>query len=303
MLAAVAQMCSTANVSRNRSIACDLIRRAAAVNSKLLLLPEATDFIAPADQVKHLSQTLEQEGGFVESIRKQAKESGIWVGVGVHEKGPGDKCYNTNVLINDRGDLVETYRKIHLFDVAIKGGMTILESNTTIPGNELRPPVSTPIGKVGLLTCYDCRFPELSLSLRRQGSQIITYPSAFSVKTGKAHWGQDSATPTQSGRAADDDSLGAERADILLRTRAIETQCYVLAPAQAGTHAPGRQSYGHALIASPWGTVLASTGTSEMAQDDEGVLVTAEIDLDLQASIRQEMPLWDQRRFDVYAEL
>ncbi|GAA5899385.1 carbon-nitrogen hydrolase family protein [Sporobolomyces salmoneus] len=279
MLAAVGQLCSTSNVARNTKIACDLISRASKANASLLFLPEATDFIAPRDRVKELSQSLDQPGGFVETLRKQARDSRIWVNVGVHEKGPeaeNGRCYNTNLLIDDQGEVVERYRKLHLFDVAITGGTHIMESNTTIKGDRIVDPVATPIGKLGLTTCFDIRFPELSLSLRRRGAELLCYPSAFTVKTGKAHW------------------------ETLLRARAIETQCYVFAAAQAGEHSPGRASYGHSLIIGPFGEILASIDNDSDSGSDEGRLITAEIDLPALEQIRKEIPLWDQRRNDLY---
>ncbi|GAA5922337.1 hypothetical protein JCM1841_003074 [Sporobolomyces salmonicolor] len=282
MLAAVVQMCSTSNVAHNARLACSVIHRAAAASASLVYLPEAADFIcAEAKDVSRLSVALD-ESEFVRAVRRQAKESGIWVGVGVHEKATAERCYNTNLLIDNQGDIVQAYRKLHLFDVDIKGGMTILESKTTVRGDKLLEPCPTPIGKIGLLTCYDLRFPEVSLSLRRQGAEILTYPSAFTLRTGAAHW------------------------EVLLRARAIETQSYVLAPAQIGTHAPGRQSYGHALVVDPWGGILAQAsdrppkdgGAGE--DEDAAQFVLAEIDLEWLESLRREMPLWNQRRSDVY---
>lgn len=130
---------------------------------------------------------------------------------------------------------------------------------------------------VGLLTCYDLRFPEVSLSLRRQGAQILTYPSAFTTKTGAAHW-----LP-------------------LLSARAIETQSYVLAPGQVGQHAPGRMSHGHSVIIDPWGTIIAQCrDTPQGDGEDEGVFAMGEVDLEWLEKVRSEMPLWEQRRTDVY---
>lgn len=142
----------------------------------------------------------------------------------------------------------------------IKGGTTILESNTTVPGQDLVPPHPTSVGHVGLLTCYDLRFPEPSLRLRRQGADIITYPSAFTTRTGNAHW------------------------QVLLRARAIETQTYVLASAQTGTHfpsevkdgssiLPARQSYGHSIIVDPWGTVVAQVPDNPDQQNEPAFAV------------------------------
>lgn len=267
MLAAVSQMTSGGIILENLAGATQIINRAAKLGAKLICLPEATDFIAPATEVSRLTSSRENFQ-FVEGIRAASKENGVTVSVGIHEPHSEEKdkgrCFNTQLLIDPKGEIIQMYRKVsalyssrvckslwpedvliripsppnvtklHLFDVDIKGGLTILESNTTIPGSSILPPVSTSIGKIGLLTCYDLRFPEPSLSLRRQGAQVLTYPSAFTTKTGAAHW------------------------ELLLRARAVETQSYVIAAAQVGSH-PGtkRVSYGHALICDPWGSVVA----------------------------------------------
>ncbi|GAA5972620.1 hypothetical protein JCM11641_002940 [Rhodosporidiobolus odoratus] len=281
VLAAVGQLCSTNNVAHNARLCTSIIRRAAATQARVVYLPEASDFIAEAQEVAGLSEPIEG-GSFVEAVRRQARESKVWVGVGVHEKGSEDKCYNTNLLISPDGQIAQAYRKLHLFDVNNAGSPIILESRTTLRGKELLDPVDTAVGKIGLLTCYDLRFPEVSLSLRRRGAQLITYPSAFTTRTGPPHW------------------------DVLLRARAIETQCYVLAPAQVGQHAPGRQSWGHAVIVSPWGDIVAQASDRQPkyppdeADEDAGQFVVADIELDWLEKIRRDMPLWEQRREDVY---
>jgi predicted amidohydrolase len=142
------------------------------------------------------------------------------------------------------------------------------------PGKEILPPFSTALGKIGLLICFDLRFPEPSLSLKRRGAEIVTYPSAFTVPTGKAHW------------------------EILLRARAIETQTYVIAAAQVGRHNEKRVSYGHSLVVDPWGTVVAELGGE---WNGEPELAVFEVDESIGERIRKEMPLL--RRTDVYPEL
>jgi predicted amidohydrolase len=224
-----------------RYSSCRRTERAAAAGAKAIFLPEATDFIAPSTSVGSLTRSPDAQA-FVEGIRQAAQSSSIWVSVGVHEAPSAQeeaietkqRCFNTQLLIDAEGSILARYRKNHLFDVDIKGGLTILESDTTIPGTAMEPPVKSPIGSVGLLTCYDLRFPEPSLRLRRLGSDILTYPSAFTVRTGAAHW------------------------EVLLRARAIETQCYVMAAAQVGSHAgTKRVSWGHAMIVDPYGSIIA----------------------------------------------
>ncbi|KIM23997.1 hypothetical protein M408DRAFT_247558 [Serendipita vermifera MAFF 305830] len=280
MLVAVAQICSTPSVARNLKICKGIIERAASNGARLVYLPEASDFIAPSADVLALSSPLHQSV-FLNGIREAAKNSQTWIGVGVHERkdDPNEqRVYNTHLLIDPQGDIKGRYEKLHLFDVDLKGprGPT-LESKTTIAGKVILPPINTVAGKVGLLTCYDIRFPEPSLLLRQKGAEILTYPSAFTVKTGQAHW------------------------ETLLRARAIETQSYVLAPAQIGEHFPNRSSYGRAMIVDAWGCIIADAtdiASPEALQD--GVYVSAEIDLETLSRIRDEMPLWNQRRSDVY---
>ncbi|KAG0226663.1 Nitrilase [Actinomortierella wolfii] len=196
---------------------------------------------------------------------------------------PG-KLYNTHVVINSEGSIVEKYRKIHLFDVDIADGPRLMESDSTVPGDQVVPPIKTPVGQVGLAICYDLRFPELAAKLRSKGAEILTYPSAFTPLTGQAHW------------------------EVLLRSRAIETQSYVIAAAQVGKHTEKRSSYGHAMIVDPWGRVVAecsgqkdrkSNGiesAGENDDDDEAEIATADIDHSLIAKIRLEMPVWSHRR-------
>ncbi|KAN0061392.1 Carbon-nitrogen hydrolase [Thecaphora frezii] len=281
VLAAVAQMKSTGIIADNLIQAVSVIQRAAAAGAQAVFLPEATDFIAPTAAVAQLTRSRDN-ADFVQGIRNAAKDASVYVSVGIHEPPSREqdrhdeeqnngrlRCFNTQLLIDQKGDVLERYRKLHLFDVDIKGGLKILESDSTIPGDRLVPPRKTSIGNVGLLTCYDLRFPEPSLSLRRQGAQILTYPSAFTIRTGAAHW------------------------ETLLRARAIETQSYVLAAAQVGAHdGTKRVSWGHAMIVDPWGSVIAQCPD---IQPYKPTFCLADIDLDALENTRAEMPLWHQR--------
>jgi predicted amidohydrolase len=177
-----------------------------------------------------------------------------------------EKCYNTSVVYAPTGERLSSYRKIHLFDVDIPGGMSIAESDRVVPGGDAVV-VDTEHGQFGLSICYDLRFPELYRSLQEKGANVLLIPSAFTQHTGEAHW------------------------HILLRSRAIEFQSWVIAAAQTGTHdvEGTRQSYGHALIIDPWGRVVAD------AKKEEGYIM-ADIDLDQVTSVRASMPVETHRR-------
>jgi predicted amidohydrolase len=177
----------------------------------------------------------------------------------ITEHAPGQaKNYNTSVLISPKGEYLAVYRKIHLFDVDLPGRVTMRESDAKLAGSEVVS-AETAQGIVGLSVCYDLRFPELYRRLAFAGARILTIPSAFTFPTGEAHW------------------------DVLIRARAIENQCYVIAPAQFGPNVHGFSDYGNSMIVDPWGRVLAR------AADMEGVVV-APIDLDYLERVRRELP-------------
>src|SRR4029453_1326313 len=181
------------------------------------------------------------------------------------EHVPGDaRVRNTSVLLGPDGSTLACYRKIHLFDIDLPGMEHLKEAKAVATGNEILL-AATPLGPVGLTICYDMRFPELYRELVRRGARVLCVPSAFTERTGKAHW------------------------EVLLRAPAIENLAYVVAPAQVGTHAPGRASHGQALIADPWGAVVAQV------PDGEGVAV-AEIDFARQDRLRRELPALSHAR-------
>jgi len=215
-----------------------------------------------------------EESEFVLGLQREAKQTRLSINVGIHEPAHGgSKVKNTLIWIGDQGEITQRYQKMHLFDVEIKDGPVLKESISVEQGMEILPPFDTPIGRVGLCICFDLRFPEISLALKRQNAHIISYPSAFTLATGVAHW------------------------EVLLRARAIETQSYVVAAAQSGPHNEKRISYGHSMIVNPWGEVIARLGGDYM----EPKIAIAEIDLDLITRIRTQMPLL--RRTDVYPEV
>lgn len=193
---------------------------------QVAFFPESVDFVGEKrEQAFELAEPL--DGPLMAKFKALAADSSIWLSLGslhIRDSDPANKkIRNTHVVIDDQGRVAATYEKVHLFDVDIPT-FRIKESDFAIPGEKLRVPVQTPVGKVGLAICYDMRFPELALSLAKSGAEVLTYPSAFTVATGYAHW------------------------EAILRTRAIETQCYVVAAAQVGQHNPKRSSYGHSVV-------------------------------------------------------
>ncbi|KAI8099935.1 carbon-nitrogen hydrolase [Halteromyces radiatus] len=272
-LAAIGQFCASSIIETNKIACCQLMKKAAQQGAKMLFLPEASDFISETkEQAYSLTESIDQSS-FIQGLRKAAQIERIWVSVGIHEKCTSDpqRIYNTHVVIDDQGQITSKYQKIHLFDVDIKGGPRLMESDSTKAGENINIPIKSPLGVLGLQICYDLRFAELSIQQRRQGAHILTFPSAFTVKTGMAHW------------------------ETLLRARAIETQCYVIASAQIGQHNQKRISYGNSMIVDPWGTVLA-----RCPDLTEPTLALASIDLDYLNKIRTEMPVMNHRRNDIY---
>ncbi|KAK9473885.1 carbon-nitrogen hydrolase [Dipodascopsis tothii] len=273
-LAAAGQFCATSSPAANLAAVRALVRQAAAVHARVLFLPEASDYIAgsPAETVA-LAEPVESSL-FVTGLQAELRALGtLAVSVGVHEPA-GERVKNTLLYLDETGAIVHRYQKVHLFDVAYTDGPVLNESRSVEPGTAVEPPFATPLGAVGPAICYDIRFPEQALRLRSLGADIIVYPSAFTVLTGQAHW------------------------EVLGRARAIDTQSYVIMAAQVGAHdaAGTRRSWGHAMIVDPWGTVLAQCASSDPAPR----ICVADIDLSVVARVRKNMPLWTQRRPDVF---
>ncbi|OAF61011.1 Carbon-nitrogen hydrolase [Pseudogymnoascus destructans] len=262
-IVAVGQLCSKVSMAHNLRLVKDLVDQASAAGAKALFLPEATDYIASSTEESLALARSVDDSIFVQGVQAASMEADIAINVGIHELGDsGKKVKNTSIWI-EQGQIMQRYQKIHLFDVDIAGGPVLKESNSVEKGMSILPPFETAVGRVGLTICFDLRFPEIGIALHRQNAHIITYPSAFTVPTGKAHWG------------------------ILLRARAIETQSYVIAAAQVGQHNEKRTSYGHSMIVDPWGKIVA-----ELTGDgDKPEIAIADIDLDLVSKVRREVPL------------
>lgn len=265
---AVAQMTSIGNTEQNFTTCKLLAEEAASQNCKFVFFPEAFNFLGGSSaESLQIAQTL--EGSFMKRYCHLAQSLNIWLSLGgFQERGPdAEHNYNCHVIINSEGKIVAEYRKIHLFNVDVPGGPILKESSYTAPGSHLVA-CDSPIGRLGLSVCYDVRFPELYQRLRFDaGAEILLVPSAFTVATGRAHW------------------------EVLLRARAIETQCYVIAAAQAGKHNEKRESYGHSVIIDPWGKIIA-----ELDDKSATGIAIAEINLSELHSIRERMPIAEHRR-------
>lgn len=272
-LAAVVQLTSTSDADRNQDEAERLIRRAASYGARLVATPENTEFLGPHEQKVARAEPI--EGAVGARFGALARELGIHLLLGSFAERAAERtrCYNTSVLFAPDGHVLAAYRKIHLFDVDVNADVSFLESRTVVPGTDVVSK-ETALGHIGMSVCYDLRFPELYRALRDRGAELLTVPSAFTLTTGKDHW------------------------EALLRARAIETQCYVLAPGQHGKHDDGglRHSWGHSMIVDPWGHVIA------MASDGPG-LALAEIDLARVAQVRRGMPVASHRRLDAQGRL
>jgi predicted amidohydrolase len=264
VVAAVVQMTSTTDVERNPAAAEGLVERAARRGAQLVGLPENFAFLRSEGQPVPDAQPL--DGPWVRRMAGVARRHAITLLLGsLPEKVEGDsRVRNTSVLLGPDGATLAVYRKIHLFDIDLPGMEHLKESQAVVPGDEVVV-AGTAIGPVGLSICYDLRFPELYRELVRRGARVLCVPSAFTERTGKAHW------------------------EVLLRARAIENLAYVLAPAQVGHHGGGRASHGQAMIVDPWGAVLAQV------PDGEGVAV-AELDFDRLERLRRELPALSHAR-------
>jgi predicted amidohydrolase len=232
-------------------------------------LPENFAFMGEEAAKRELAERLDGAfpGPILTALTEEAIARGVWVlGGGMAERSEDpSRPYNTSVLIDPTGKIAATYRKVHLFDVSLPDGTSLRESAATCAGTE---PVTAEVDGVrfGLSICYDVRFPELYRRLIDQGARVLTVPSAFTLTTGKDHW------------------------HALLRARAIESQAWVLAPAQHGKHPRGRQTYGKSLIVDPWGEVVAQ------ASEGEGMAM-ATLDFAYQDRVRTSLPSLLHRRW------
>lgn len=254
------QMRSGVAPGPNIAAASEMIRAAAARGATLVATPEMTNILDIRPGAADGRIVPEADDAALAAFTALAAELGIWLLIGSLAVAlPGDtRKANRSILISPAGDITARYDKIHMFDVDVGDGQTYRESDAYRPGKSAVV-AETPIGKLGLTICYDVRFPALYRALAQAGAEIIFCPAAFTRVTGKAHW------------------------HALLRARAIETGCYLIAPAQGGQHEDGRKTFGHSMIVSPWGEIAAE------ANDDEPGIILAEVDLANVAAARRKI--------------
>ena len=259
---AALQMVSTPDVTRNLDEARRLIAEAAGEGARLVLLPEYFCFMGQRDTDKLALAEPYQDGPIQRFLADTARRHGVWViGGTLPLKAPeADRVLNTTLVFDPSGNEAARYDKIHLFNFE-KGDESFDEARTIRAGNTVVA-FDAPFGRVGLSVCYDLRFPEL---YRRLGDcALIVVPSAFTYTTGRAHW------------------------ETLLRARAVENQCYVLAAAQGGKHENGRRTWGHSMLIDPWGEIVA-------VRDEGASVVTGALDPQRIADVRQSLPAWRHR--------
>ena len=255
----IIQTVSTADLETNLNDLFPFFDNAIKQKVEVIVLPENFAFMGHTETDKFKIAEDEGDGQIQRFVSQLARDYGVWIIAGTIPLLSNDgRVYASSLVFNAKGECVTRYDKVHLFDVRVTDDEEHQESKTIRPGSSVVV-VDTPVGRIGLSVCYDVRFPELYRQMVMQGAEIFTVVSAFTAVTGKAHW------------------------DILLRARAIENLCYVLAPNQGGQHENGRSTYGHSMIIDPWGTVLSSASTGAS-------MIIADLDLEHLRSLRMRLP-------------
>ena len=260
MKIACVQMTSACDPADNLPVIAARVKQAVAQGARLVALPETCSFMEKNRKAMQARLEHQADSQVLAALCHMAKENDIFLLIGsmILADENSDKAVNRSLLIAPGGTVQAQYDKIHMFDVALENGESHRESAAYQAGDTLVVTKADGIS-LGLSICYDVRFPALYRRLAEAQAQVIFVPSAFTKQTGEAHW------------------------HILLRARAIETGCFIVAPAQIGAHENGRETYGHSLIIDPWGEILA-----EASEDDE--LIIAQIDMTLAAKARQQIP-------------
>lgn len=263
------QMSSGPNIQANLDEAAKLIEQATSQGAELLVLPENFSQMATTDQERVANAETTGDGLVQHFLSTQASKNNCWIVGGTLpiKSKEANKAYSSSLVFNDKGEQVARYDKIHMFDVRIEANNeTYNESATTTAGEEVVV-IDTPFGRLGLSVCYDLRFPELFRTMIDQGMELCALPAAFTAFTGQSHW------------------------EPLIRARAIENQCYMVAAAQGGYHVNNRQTFGHSMIVNPWGNILGSVGTGP------GVVIT-EMERQVLENTRKNFQVLNHRRLN-----
>ncbi len=265
---AAIQMASSPSISANLFEADKLIGEAAKAGAKLVALPENFALMGEHELDKIKAKEIDGSGPIQDFLSSVAKKYAVWVvGGTIPIAGNDDLKVRASCLVyNANGERVARYDKVHLFDVNVPGTQEIYRESDSIEPGDVPLVIDTPFGKLGVAVCYDLRFPEFFRTMGKLGMEILVIPSAFTAETGAAHW------------------------ELLLRARAVENLCYVIAPDQGGFHLNGRKTFGHSMIIDPWGVVLDCYKTG-------GGFVSAEIDLERLEKVRAAFPALNHRRF------
>jgi predicted amidohydrolase len=270
MTFAVIQMASQADITMNLATARRLLERVAEEGARLAVLPENFAAMGRTDLQAVGRAEAEGAGPILPWLKRTARDLRLWIVAGTLPLPPDDqpqaKLRACSLLVDDQGQRIARYDKLHLFDAEVSDARGRYRESDDYAAGERLVVVDTPVGRLGMTVCYDLRFAELYLALRLAGAELISVPSAFTTVTGQAHW------------------------EMLIRTRAIETQCYMLAAAQGGEHPGGRLTHGHSSIVDYWGRVLNEQTIGEAA-------LVAGRDTVGQAATRQRMPVSSHRRF------
>lgn len=263
---AVLQMTSGIEPAVNAGVLVDAVARAAANGAQMLFTPEMSGLL-DRDRARAAAKIVDEaQDPVLAEVRDAAVRHGVWVALGsLAVRGEGERLANRSFVIDHTGAVAARYDKMHMFDVSLATGETWRESAVYQPGETLAV-VETPVGRLGLTICYDIRFPALFEALGRASCDVLAIPAAFTYPTGHAHW------------------------HVLQRARAIEASAYVVAAAQVGKHADGRETYGHSLVVDPWGEVLLDLG------GDAAGLAFADLDPARIAAVRQQVPSLANRR-------
>ncbi|MEZ5133498.1 MAG: carbon-nitrogen hydrolase family protein [Acidimicrobiales bacterium] len=274
--AGAVQLTAGPDKDANLHRASELVARCVDDGASLVVLPELFGCMGPGPVLAAAAEPL--DGPTLEWASTQAADAGIWLVAGsfVERRAGSERTANTSCLIGPDGAVVATYRKVHLFDCDVPGA-EFHESSVVEPGDDLILADAGPVG-VGMSVCYDLRFPELYRILALRGASVLVVPACFTARTGPPHW------------------------EVLLRARAIENQCFVVAAAQQGSSAPKLRWHGESMIIDPWGTVLARGPVSDAVDDSSrhGTVVVADLDLGRLAEVRAQLPSLANRRPSAY---